>query len=404
MASLIEQLSAAGYDTSGLDENQIVQKLDQAGYDTSSLAPQQKPQEPPIKPTSFLEHFKAPAGGFLGPKPTSPISPLDALKEFQDEAQHTGEEMAEKIGHKTAGTPLEKVGPYIGGAVGTAFAMVPDIIANQVLTPTAKVVGPKAIQGGMEMAASGGNKLRTMAEALTGPGKDAAVQASKEALQPLQGRLLAQQGAIASLPERTAARAAKLMAEKTGYGKAIGQAEELGGFAAKNTPQEFIETIKDPKALQDFSKTMRKIADTPLEDLVKTGDTAALQTARKFGQTFRELGPKLNKEITSTISANVKMGAGKSTEALSKIDETFGSAIKAWEKVDSRLKNLPAEAKNQKAAITQATRQTKYAMQQTKTAMDAAIKAGVKRDKLREILFKYGIGGTAAGLGWKIFH
>ncbi len=338
------------------------------------------------------------------PAPTHTISPAKVYSDFANQMQKNGESMAETIGQKTAGTPLEKVGPYIGGVVGTAAAMFPDIIANQVMTPSAKVIGPKVIEGGMEMAGNGVNKLRSMAEALTGPGKEAAIADSKAAIQPLQERLLAQQGALSTLPERTASRATDLTQAKTGYGQAIGKAEELGGFAAKSTPQEFIDTIKDPKALTDFSNTMRKIADTPTADLVASGDTGTLQTARKFGQTFRELGPKLNKEITSTISANVKMGAGKATEALSQIDEQFGSAVDAWSKVDKQLQRVPADAQKQKAAITQATRQTKYAMTQTKAAFDSAIKAGANRDALRQTLLKYGLGGALAGLGWKVTH
>lgn len=38
MASLKDRLEAAGYDTSGLDEDTIIQKLDKAGYDTAGLS------------------------------------------------------------------------------------------------------------------------------------------------------------------------------------------------------------------------------------------------------------------------------------------------------------------------------------------------------------------------------
>lgn len=44
MSSLKDRLEAAGYDTSGLDENAIIQRLDKAGYDTSGLAVSKAPQ------------------------------------------------------------------------------------------------------------------------------------------------------------------------------------------------------------------------------------------------------------------------------------------------------------------------------------------------------------------------
>lgn len=341
-------------------------------------------------------------------QPKGPTSPSDVFKSFTNEMQDTGTKMAEGIGAKAAGTPLEGVAPYAGAAVGTTAAMFPDIIGNMVGTPSARVVGPKAVSGFGRAVGKAGGKLRSMAETLTGPGKDEAILASKRAVGALEERLLSQQGAAASLPERIAARGQKLATEKLEYGKAVGKAEELGGFGMKHSPDEFKDIIKDPKALNAMAKTMRKIGDTPVEELIKGGDKMALQTARKFSQTFRELGPRLNKEITKEISANIKMGGGKSAEALSKMDATFGKSLEAWSKADQQLKRLGGEGKAQKAAMAQAMRQTKYAIKLTKQAMDDAVLAGAKRDKVRELLFKFGIGpivgAAGAGAAWQAVH
>jgi len=334
-------------------------------------------------------------------------SPVQEYKNFSNEMQQTGESIAEKVGEKTSGTPLEGAGPYIGAALGTTAAMGPDIIANQIGTPAAKVMGPKAIQGAGRALSAGGNKLRNMAELLTGPGEDAAKIAQRRALEGLDERLLMQQEAASTLGQRTVQRGQKLAEAKKEYGMAINKAEDVGGFGMKHTPEEFKAIISDPKAMESMTKTLRKIGDTPVEKLVASGDKMALQEVRKFGQVFRELGPKLNKEITREISANVKMGAGKSTEALAKIDETFGSALKEWQKVDNQIKRMGADAKNQKAAIAQSMRHTKNAMKLTKKAMEDAVLAGARRDKVRELVIKAGlgglIGGTAAGAGWALF-
>lgn len=267
------------------------------------------------------------------------------------------------------------------------------------------LAGP-VIKGAGALAKTGVSKLRGIAETLSGPGREAAEMASKQAITGLEERLLAQQGALASVPQRVASRGQNLATAKLEYGKAIGKAEELGGFSMKSTPSEAVDIIKDPTALKTFSNSLRKIADTPVEQLVKSGDKMALQHVRKFGQTFREIGPKLNKEITSEIRANVKMGAGKATEALSKMDETFGKAIEAWSKVDDQIRRLGPEQKFQKAAISQSMRQTKHAIKMTKKAASDAIQAGARRDKVREILTKYGlapfIGGSLAAIGWNV--
>lgn len=381
---LKEQLEQAGYDTSQLDENKLISKLNDAGYDTSSIAPE--------KPSAIKQ--------VMDTVKTATMLPTQGLNKLGDMVQKGAQKAGEFVAEKAGGAGY----PTAGAVAGTGIAMLPDIIGSLPMGGEAAAKAPEAIDAVKGLMGNGGNKLRTMAEALIGPGEQAGRNAMQEAVQPLEQRLVAQKGALSTLPERIASRGDALKQAKAGYGAAIGKAEQVGGFAETATPSDFIETIKDPKALNEFSNTMRKLADTPLEDLVKTKDTGMLQTARKFGQTFREIGPKLNKEITSTISANIKMGAGKSTEALSKIDETFGSAVDAWEKADTQLKNLPSSAGKQKAAITQATRQTQYAIKQTKAAMQEAIKAGAKRDDLRKTLLKYGLGGLVGGTAFKLFH
>lgn len=80
-----------------------------------------------------------PIARMMGTTHLKQTSPLDAYRDFSNEMQASGEGIAEDMGRATAGTPLEKVGPYIGGAAGTVVSMAPEIIGNMVSGPGAGV-------------------------------------------------------------------------------------------------------------------------------------------------------------------------------------------------------------------------------------------------------------------------
>lgn len=395
-----EKLEAAGYDTSGMDENTLLSKLDAAGYDTSSL----KGTTPTPQPMSKMDMVASAV------KDASPT-----LQNLGEKGQQAFDKMGEAVAETFPQGVSLKNNPLLPAPLNVTPALTPG--QGFRMNPTAAAVAGTAIQMTPDILMSldaipGSAPLRSAAKAmmkestLFGPGKEAAIEASKRAVAPLEERLLAQRGAIAELPKRLSETERGLVEAKSAYGKAIGQAEEVGGYAIKHTPESFKDVIKDPKALDEMAKFMRKLGDTPVEDVVKSGDKMALNTARKFGQTFREIGDSLNNEITNEIRANVKMGAGKATEALEKMDKTFGSVMEQWRKADSKLRSLKSSGKVQKAAMAQAIRQTQKAIKDTKALMSEAVRAGAKRDAIRGILVKYGlgslVGGTAAGIGWKL--
>lgn len=231
-----------------------------------------------------------------------------------------------------------KTNPEVAAAVGTGVQMIPDIATS--LIP----MGPAA--QGIKAGTKAVSKMVGTGERLAG----------------LSDQLLAQQGALSEVGIKAGAREAALLAEKQAVGKAIGQAEELGGFAMKETPEHFTQIMKDPAALNDFSNFMRKVSEKPIDELVKTADKPALQTLRKFAQTFREMGP----QVSNTVKANIAQGGHAAKEALMKADETFGTVIKEWEKVSNKIDRIPTDIKKQKAAIQGAMRATRQAIKETR--------------------------------------
>lgn len=126
MAGIKEQLEAAGYDTSNLDEASILAQLDKAGYDTSSIAPAQKS----VGGISEMLHQQL----------TNGLGPMGMVKDVQNiiqtGADKTGEVIAEglakdgiQMAPSTGAKPI-KVGPTAAAAAGTLAQMTPDILMS----------------------------------------------------------------------------------------------------------------------------------------------------------------------------------------------------------------------------------------------------------------------------------
>lgn len=328
-------------------------------------------------------------------------TPFDHLPKFQKLPPEAQQLILKKFNEKSEAEQMQ-----IMGKIKTPMAAVdndPGLqdksmeVAFEVASAVpALKAAPAAIKGGIGLAKGGvgaiGKGLSAAKNLVLGEGREQAALRAKQMLEPVQDRLLKQSAAIQGVPVRQMAREASLMAEKSAIGKAIGQAEELGGYAIKDTPESFARIMKDPKELNKMASTLRKIADTPSEQLTKM-DTQSLQTVRKFAQTFREMGP----ETTSTIKANIKMGGGKSTEALKQIDPVFKSVMDDWERVAAKLDRLPDDAIKQKAAMKDAMIQTRLAIKRTQRLNDVAIAAGAKRDAVRKALIQAGIPSALLG-------
>jgi len=333
------------------------------------------PQDKQVDPIELAQTLQLGSGSLM-----PSVIPPDMANQIGQLPRMDPNQVADKIGEQAA----VQGHPYIGGAI----QMVPRV-ADMAYT-VASMGGPSGIAKGLT---SLGGPLKSALGMVTGPGEKSAIRASQAALSGLESRLVAQKDAMQGLGIRAAERQAAKIAEKKALGQAIGKAEKLGGFEITQTPDEFIELTKNPKALSQMSNTFRKISDTPSEVLKNSMDKKALNLVRKFAQHVREVGPTMN----NTIKSNIAMGGHKATEALKGLDGTFGQVLNSWERANQQLQRLPLDKVKQKGAIQGAMRQTRLALKQTKAYYDKAIKAGASRDAVRGFLVKYGLGPALGG-------
>lgn len=293
----------------------------------------------------------------------------------------------------------EGLAPRIGAGPAKALGMGAELAIPAV--DTALTVGGLAAIGKQSpniargMVKGGEALVRGIAKVgntIFGQGEGAARLAGKQALAPLQDRLIAQQMSEKGLIPRQAARKLDLLQAKKSYGKAIGQAEELGGYASKETPESFGQIIKDPQELKRMGNTLRSISEKPSSSFTAQ-DLPQLQMVRKFAQHFREVGPA----VENVLKANIEMGGSKSFKEMKRLDPVFGSVTDAWEKVGTQLTRLPTETKLQKAAIQRAMLQTKLAIKKTQRLTDIAVEAGAKRNTIRKYLIQAGIPSAILG-------
>src|SRR6266850_5169404 len=139
---LKEQLDSAGYDTSSLNEGDLIKKLDSAGYDTSKYAEQS--QSPEVDKQAAL----------VASLTSQQIDPsVIGAQEKKLELMKAGKELPYSLGdiRDTFNTPGERIAtglaskgvePHISAAVGTAFQMIPHVAAS--------LPGGKAVEAGME--------------------------------------------------------------------------------------------------------------------------------------------------------------------------------------------------------------------------------------------------------------
>lgn len=128
---LKDKLEAAGYDTSGLDEQALTKKLSDAGYDTSSLGgqPQASPATPPAQtPMNIAKDQLA--------KPV-----LQQLGELNDAAKGFGKSAEQTIAE---GLAKDGTNPVIAALAGRAFNTLMNL-PRAVTEGTASVAGPDAV-------------------------------------------------------------------------------------------------------------------------------------------------------------------------------------------------------------------------------------------------------------------
>lgn len=123
MASLKEQLEAAGFDTSNIDEAQILSSLDAAGFDTSSLQP---PAETAQKQPGMMNQLVDAA-----------LPPLQVAKTI---AKQDPEIQRGVVSGMAALTPGMVTGPVMAAGAGGAIDMANSPVARDVVVEGAKDV------------------------------------------------------------------------------------------------------------------------------------------------------------------------------------------------------------------------------------------------------------------------
>ncbi len=161
MAGLKEQLDAAGYDTSSINEADIVKKLDAAGYDTSSLA------QP-----SLLDKVKNAYGAYKE-SPLYKASPVGMLNTASDLVHKGADAAGQFVTEKMGGSGIPGISdPNVAAGVGTAIQMAPDIATA-------------AVGGGAAQDAAKAGELGMAGRVISGPSRaeaGAAIGKSQEGL------------------------------------------------------------------------------------------------------------------------------------------------------------------------------------------------------------------------------
>jgi hypothetical protein len=127
MASLKEQLEAAGYDTSTVDEQAILSKLDAAGYDVSQYQSQQQAPTQVKQESPLLSAAKTAGKMFVEASP-DPLS----MAYKSNRAVQQAQELADIGGENIAESKWGQRHPISGAALGTAVSMLPDVVMSAI--------------------------------------------------------------------------------------------------------------------------------------------------------------------------------------------------------------------------------------------------------------------------------
>lgn len=420
--ALKDQLEAAGYDTSSLNEDDIISKLDAAGYDTSTLKSAPQNTSP----------FQADKGKLTvaEQRKQGPINPSTEYNKFTSEMQNTGTEMAEKIGEKAAGTPLQRIAPYAGAAIGTTVAMAPDIITQMATAPGSAVTATKVGR----TAAKAVGPLRKMAEVLTGPGEAKQALRGVQILNPAKEALSAAEEAASAakqVPEALSNAKAELpqmgnrmnllKQQRQGLVKKAG--EEIGKFEADLGPIE-VEKLKqvmsDPETLQATINGYRQLAQKGPKAIQKVMTAKDIRFARQLVQEVgRNPGIKLegveagqlNKafgEAMDTYKPGYKDALDMYKQAQEALDDMPNIKTKEFGELRSKISQMETQFKNSKLASADKVKQARLHVRQIQSKVDEMVAKGKLSDEARKkfiyALVGSGLVGTGATAAVKYLH
>lgn len=351
MAQLKAQLEAAGYDTTGFDEADLLSRLDQAGFDTSSLggAPE-APKTGLDKAVEVSEAVTGTLGKVVEPFTSRLGKGLAAVKKASDDAADREAEASGRAGVlpisaiipavpsmliDALGVPdragqfiAEKGGEYgmnpeLAAGLGTAVSMAPDIAAGAAGIAKRAAIGRGLQSAGKSVAETAMAPGRFAKDLVTKPNVAEATNLGKEALVGISEKG-GQKLALARETRDTA---------KTGLIKA----EEKTGLHFESTP-EFESMLKDPKRMSKFSQVIGRLAKRTPEELAQTVDTQTLQQMRKLAQE----GEKVS-GLSDIANAQMRQGKDVFTRALGKAEPEVGKALDTFREADKVVSELPKE-------------------------------------------------------------
>ncbi len=261
MAGLKEQLDAAGYDTSSINEADIVKKLDAAGYDTSSLA------QP-----SLLDKVKSAYGAYKE-SPLYKASPVGMLNTASDLVHKGADAAGQFVTEKMGGSGIPGISnPNVAAGVGTAIQMAPDIATA-------------AVGGGAAQDAAKAGELGMAGRVISGPARADAGMAVGHA----QDAVGLDSNTVPSLNRMTRALdLPKGQATAKDYITALQKVVDKGEL----TPQDLLDHHKMlTDLLADEPTGFAKMISTRPSRLGKSGVAQAAKTDAKIVEALNEAAP-----------------------------------------------------------------------------------------------------------------
>lgn len=360
MATIKEQLEAAGYDTSHMDESQILDGLDKAGYDVSAY--KQAPSAMDIAKDQLAK----------------PV--LQQLGELKDAAKTGGAAAEQTIAE---GLAEKGVHPAIAALAGRAFNTLLNI-------PTAAAEGMATVvspTGGAEMAAESalGKAVRFTGQKeadkigldlAKNSAEEAALNASRTQLKSSLAERLAKEQALADttkqgmldtlnqqkargldelrqLPIDRSAKEAALNAAKSQYGKDIGMAEkELGvGLDNPNISAFVRKNAGSNKAIGKFAAKYASLASRDVEELGQLSPETLQGVKKSAEQAYKRVASGATvDDLTKSQLLSIK---SKFRDALALQNNKLGEAVSKYRDASQALEALPDEF-SQKANVLRA--------------------------------------------------
>ncbi len=348
--ALKDQLEAAGYDTSGLDETQLIQKLDSAGYDTTSIAPKEK---------KLLPDWATAKKQAIDTVKTATMLPTQGLTKLGNAVQGGLDTAADAVNEKLGAAGH----PYLGATAGTIISKAPAIV-----TAAQGIAEAPAAAEALTGAAKGiGNKIGNFVDVLKAPGQAEAQTMADQTMQrfipnqaqnklrqlatsmmkePVENLQIAK-SAMAEIPSQQADKASQLEQMRLSAGKQIGQAETELAPKFKSTP-EFENFIADRQKVATFAQKLGKLGDMSPEDIQAKYSDADLMNIRKISQEAAKKGTL--SDIGNTDLNTINQQASKALEVSS---QKLGMARSTYKGILDKIDGLPAETKARTAAYKQ---------------------------------------------------